>query len=114
MERIELMPRLDNKKRLPWEINDRPKGNYTKDKDLLKWYWGPWRRLRKNFWIHECERQGIGHALCVSCEKKGRITLATDVDHITPISKGGDKEDFDNMQALCKSCHAKKSRTERG
>lgn len=109
------MPRLDKSKKLSWEILPKRKyKNYTKDKDLLHWYWTKWKRLRKAFWHTEANRQGMAHPLCVSCEKKGRITLATDVDHITPISQGGNKEDFDNMQVLCKSCHARKSRSERG
>lgn len=46
------------------------------------------------------------HPLCVMCEREGRTTIATVVDHIKP--HGGDKElfwDSSNWQALCKECH---------
>ena len=50
------------------------------------------------------------HPLCVHCLKEGRYTKATVVDHIVPHR--GDKKlfwDEDNWQALCKSCHDKKT-----
>lgn len=46
------------------------------------------------------------HPLCVLCLKRGRVTPATVVDHITPHRN--DMElfwDSDNWQALCKQCH---------
>lgn len=51
--------------------------------------------------------------LCVLC--KPRITAANEVDHIIPHR--GDKELFwnvKNWQALCKSCHSKKTAREDG
>ncbi|HFI0610336.1 TPA: HNH endonuclease [Streptococcus suis] len=53
------------------------------------------------------------HPLCVQCNAKGRLTKATVVDHITPHR--GDQElfwDQSNWQALCKSCHDRKTQTE--
>lgn len=44
---------------------------------------------------------------CVRCSHG-----ATEVDHIRPMGKGGEKFDESNLQALCKSCHSKKTRTE--
>ena len=44
--------------------------------------------------------------LCVYCERIGRISIATVVDHIKPHK--GDEElfwDQDNWQPLCKDCH---------
>lgn len=37
--------------------------------------------------------------------------VATDVDHITPLARGGLNE-FENLQPLCKVCHGRKTRTE--
>lgn len=48
--------------------------------------------------------------LCVSCESKGVITVATEVDHISPHK--GDKVlfwDAGNWQGLCKPCHSSKT-----
>lgn len=50
--------------------------------------------------------------LCQICAKSGVWTKATDVDHITPKSRGGGDEDS-NLQSLCKRCHRKKTRLER-
>jgi 5-methylcytosine-specific restriction protein A len=42
--------------------------------------------------------------LCEMCLAKGRPELATVVDHIIPLSKGGLDEDT-NTRNLCTSCH---------
>jgi 5-methylcytosine-specific restriction protein A len=62
-----------------------------------KEYWTyKWRKARAAF---------LGmHPTCAHCAK-----LATCVDHITPVREGGAFYDLDNWQALCTSCHAKKS-----
>jgi 5-methylcytosine-specific restriction protein A len=41
-----------------------------------------------------------------------RLTEAKEVDHIKPISEGGEAFDIGNLQSLCVSCHAKKSAKE--
>lgn len=51
--------------------------------------------------------------LCVSCEANGRTTAATEVDHIKPLHKGG-TDDPDNLQGLCRDCHADKTRRDLG
>ena len=47
--------------------------------------------------------------LCVECESKGVIEAATVLDHIKPVEQGGSFHDADNWQALCVTCHARKS-----
>ena len=50
---------------------------------------------------------------CVQCAKQGKYVRATVVDHIIPHR--GDQKlfwDQNNWQALCKSCHDKKTLTE--
>jgi len=49
--------------------------------------------------------------LCAHCQAKGRVTMATEVDHILPLKEGG-TNNWNNLQALCKSCHSKKTMTE--
>ena len=49
--------------------------------------------------------------LCQHCRKQGRVTLAREVDHITPKAEGG-SDDEANLQALCSLCHAAKSKEE--
>lgn len=49
--------------------------------------------------------------LCQPCLSNGRPTPATEVDHITPKAKGGD-DGQDNLQSICRSCHAAKTKAE--
>lgn len=52
------------------------------------------------------------HPLCVACLSRGRTEPATDIDHIATIRAGGALLDERNVQALCHSCHARKTATE--
>lgn len=47
--------------------------------------------------------------LCVMCSQAGRVTAATQVDHITPIAVGGSDADI-NKQSLCDQCHKVKTK----
>jgi len=51
------------------------------------------------------------YPLCEHCDAAGRITLAEEVDHILPLSQGG-TDAFENLQGLCKPCHAAKTADE--
>lgn len=70
--------------------------------------YGPeWRRYRIGFLIE--------HPLCVMCADAGVLTAAALVDHIEPHR--GDRAlfwDAKNHQALCYSCHTRKTRREGG
>lgn len=64
-----------------------------------------WQKARKRFLE--------AHPLCEECLKHGRYTKATDVDHIK--AHRGDKDlfwDMSNWQALCHSCHSRKTNRE--
>lgn len=44
--------------------------------------------------------------LCVHCLKVGRVTTATDCDHIVPIAIAPElRLELDNLQCLCRPCH---------
>ncbi|MEM9782352.1 MAG: HNH endonuclease signature motif containing protein [Pseudomonadota bacterium] len=48
---------------------------------------------------------------CVQCGARGRL----EVDHIKPVRDAPDLAfDLDNLQCLCPSCHARKTREEIG
>lgn len=67
----------------------------------------PWRRTRDRI----LARDG---GLCVPCRTADRITVATEVDHITPLAQGGAESD-ENLQSICLPCHqAKTARESRG
>ena len=66
-----------------------------------------WQKLRNCFIAQ--------HPFCEQCMKQGRLTLATDVDHIKPHR--GDPIllfDEENLQALCHACHSRKTASEDG
>lgn len=66
-----------------------------------------WQMLRNRFIAQ--------HPYCEQCLKEGRITLATDVDHIIP-HRGNIELLYDekNLQSLCKACHSRKTASEDG
>jgi 5-methylcytosine-specific restriction protein A len=51
--------------------------------------------------------------LCVHCRELGHVTKATEIDHITPLFKGGTDDD-DNKQSLCHACHSDKTARDLG
>ncbi|MCE5267221.1 MAG: HNH endonuclease [Planctomycetaceae bacterium] len=54
------------------------------------------------------------HPLCAECQRRGRVTVATCVDHIVPHR--GDRRlfwDEANWQGLCAPCHSIKTRAGR-
>lgn len=65
-----------------------------------------WQRYRKMFLRR--------NPLCVHCQEKERITPATEVDHIKPVSGADDPMFYEpgNHQALCKGCHSRKTMRE--
>lgn len=54
--------------------------------------------------------------LCVMCQAKGRVTIATEVDHIIALTNGGteDPHDDSNRQGLCGPCHVEKTNADLG
>lgn len=70
-------------------------------------YGSRWQKLRKRFILQ--------HPYCEQCMKEGRLTPATDVDHVKPHR--GDPAlmwSESNLQALCHVCHARKTAREDG
>ncbi len=59
---------------------------------------GQWNRLRT--------LKASVNSLCEMCWKRGRLEPATCVDHIVPISEGGDPfPTLEGLMSLCWSCH---------
>ena len=63
-------------------------------------YGARWQALRADFLRR--------NPLCKTCEAKGRVKPANEVDHIKPRAQGGSDADA-NLQSLCKPCHSRKT-----
>lgn len=68
-------------------------------------YGGVWQRLRAVVLAEE--------PLCRACRAEGRITAATDLDHIIAKARGG-TDARANLQPLCHACHSTKTAREDG
>lgn len=73
----------------------------TRGSNTERGYDNRWRRVRL---LHL-----RNNPLCRMCLLDGVVTAATMVDHIVPIADGGEKLDDDNLQSLCRDCHARKT-----
>jgi 5-methylcytosine-specific restriction protein A len=63
-----------------------------------------WRRLR----MHKLNRT----PLCERCSTPQRPVPASDVHHKKPLSEGGKKYEWSNLESLCHSCHSTHTRRE--
>ena len=63
-----------------------------------------WKLLRERILTEE--------PLCRMCRLAGRVTGATELDHIVPLHLGGGHERA-NLQPLCSACHETKTNEER-
>ena len=61
-------------------------------------YDAQWARVR----MSKLKRQ----PLCELCLKQKKIQIAEEVHHVNPIRQGGDRLADDNIQSLCRKCHA--------
>ena len=64
-----------------------------------------WRKTRKSYIVR--------NPMCVHCKREGIDKFGTVIDHIIPISKGGEKLNPTNFQTLCESHHNSKSAKEK-
>lgn len=81
---------------MPWPTTSRHARGYGKD----------WTRLRQQAMTRD-------RRLCQPCLHAGRVTPATEVDHIVPKAKGGTDE-MGNLQAICGPCHVEKGLRDEG
>jgi 5-methylcytosine-specific restriction protein A len=70
-------------------------------------------RLSGRRWVAIRARVLTENSLCVRCQLAGRIAAALEVDHIQALANGG-TNDRENLQGLCKACHADKTTADLG
>ncbi|EOT1738170.1 HNH endonuclease [Klebsiella pneumoniae] len=68
-------------------------------------YGSKWDKLRPVIWARD-------KGLCQNHLRSGVVVPAYCVDHIKPKAHGGTDE-LDNLECLCKACHATKTARER-
>lgn len=89
-----------NQRQKPW-IKERPAFDMASKADGF--YNTPtWRKCRLVILKQE--------PCCRQCAKNEIVTPAQMVDHIIPMAIGGAPLDPENLQPLCNSCHAAKSK----
>ncbi len=94
------MPTINKGKR----INNYVKHDKAKDIYNNVYNTARWRKLRQAYLMQ--------HPLCELCEKEGKVKEATEVHHITPISKAESELQMkelgynpNNLMALCEFHH---------
>jgi 5-methylcytosine-specific restriction protein A len=60
-------------------------------------------------WKHLRAQKLAANPLCEACLRLGRVTGASDVDHIRAINNGGHPTAWANLQSLCHECHSAKT-----
>lgn len=84
-------------------VSDR---RYDAKRDSNELHTRQWRRFRLWFLSR--------HPLCAECERNGWSVAANEVHHLIERSVCPERTfDEENCQALCKSCHTRKSNYER-
>lgn len=49
--------------------------------------------------------------MCQACKREGRVTLASEVDHVKRLEDGGSNDDA-NLESICTPCHKAKTAAE--
>lgn len=81
---------------MPWSNKSRHERGYGHQ----------WDKLRKVILTRDSY-------LCQACKAKGRITAASQVDHVKVKAKGG-TDDPANLRSLCAPCHVDKTTRDNG
>lgn len=68
-------------------------------------------RQRGRAWMGRRERWLREHPLCAHCAREGRARAAHEVDHVKPLTDGGE-DDEGNYQSLCTDHHKAKTAAE--
>ncbi|MFJ3316128.1 HNH endonuclease [Herbaspirillum huttiense] len=80
--------------------------------DMLPVSAGATPRIRGRQWMRmKTDALVASDHWCVACLAEGRQTIAVEVDHKTPLWRGGSNEQS-NLQGLCKDHHDEKTARE--
>lgn len=84
----------------------------SQDSEYLRTHWRTWLHFR-NRWMRTQEKSYKGTLQCVYCGKRvfrkyKTLGLLATVDHVQPISKGGERYNPDNLAIACFGCNHRK------
>lgn len=74
-----------------------------------------WRNIRKAFMLGTTTLEDgriVPNNICIMCYLEGKTVAANTIDHKHRIKDGGDALDPNNLQALCRQHHDRKSSSE--
>lgn len=72
------------------------------------------KRVAGTRWLKLRRRILTDEPLCRLCLAVGRVTAATEIDHIHALHLGGAEFDPANCRPLCRDCHLDVTRDQRG
>lgn len=91
--------RCPKHKRAPWSDAGRKRASASE-----RGYGWRWQKLRELILARE--------PLCRPCKQAGRVTPATEVDHVISKARGG-TDASDNLEPICHDCHTAKTGRDR-
>ena len=65
-----------------------------------------WMTIRERIFQRDC-------GLCQTCQRNGRLTPGTQIDHIVALTNDGSNDD-DNLEVICDDCHDIKTNADLG
>lgn len=71
-------------------------------------YGKEWTRIRLVVLARDC-----GLCQCPHCKTGGKVTIATEVDHIKPKAQGG-TDDLRNLRSVSHDCHVRLTAEQQG
>ena len=98
-------PELVSSGRCPTHTRSRDRSDaWARGTAAHRGYDWTWTKLR-NRYIQ-------ANPLCELCDRAGKTEVGMVVDHIRPLAQGGERLNAENLQTLCLSCHARKTKAE--
>lgn len=93
----------------PHETKEEDKPQRWSNTDNKQYKTAGWIKFRLGYINSRIEK---GQITCDGCNRLFLETKDIQLDHIRPISQGGDMFSYSNIQMLCRSCHTRKTSKE--
>ena len=91
-----------------FEAKQMRKSGWPRTPRAERGYGAQWDKIRLIVLRRDC-----GLCQCDECKAQGKLTAATEVNHIKPIAQGGD-DSPENLQAVNHDCHERITAVQNG